>query len=143
MIKENSDIARGSVDIDGIEEMMLKLPQAKIKTEELFAPGVMLKIMYAPAGSVVMGHEHKTKHFNIVLKGRVKILVGEDQVIGLEAPDIFVSEPGSRKLVQAVDDLVWVNIHPTTETDMKKIEDSLIIKSDAYLKHHRQLEEKA
>jgi hypothetical protein len=44
----------------------------------------------------------------------------------LEAPHIVVSPPGTKRVGLALTDTLWVNIHPTNERDLAKIEDQFI-----------------
>jgi quercetin dioxygenase-like cupin family protein len=116
-----------------LEQAMLGLDQVECPVNEIFAPGVYYREIFMPAGLVVVGHEHKTKHLNIVLSGRALVTIdGQTQEIG---PGTFVSEAGVRKALVILEDMRWATIHPTDETDPKKLEESLITKSEQYLEH--------
>lgn len=87
-----------------------------------------------PAGTMVIGHEHKTEHLNIVLTGWAHVMLnGEVEII--RAPYTFTSKPGVRKVLFIHEDMLWATIHPTDETDLDKLEEMLIVKSPAYHKH--------
>lgn len=70
----------------------------------------------------------------------------------LVAPIIFTSKPG-RKVGYIVEDMVWLNIYPTNETDIDKLEETFLTKSDTwksdntdkmniqYLEHHADRED--
>lgn len=103
-----------------------------------FAPGVYLRTVLMPAGVMVIGHEHKTRHFNVVHSGKARVLIG-GAVADIVAPCIFVSEPGVRKVLLILESMEWSTIHPTHETDLAKLEELLIIKSQAFLHHHERL----
>ena len=45
------------------------MPQVECPLKHYFAPGVYLREIFMPAGSVVIGKIHKTEHFNIIQKG--------------------------------------------------------------------------
>jgi hypothetical protein len=49
----------------------------------------------------------------------------------LEAPMMFMAEPG-RKVGFMLEDVVWLNIYTTNETDIAKLEDMFLEKSDAW-----------
>ena len=120
--------------VSRLEQAMLGLDQEECPVEEIFAPGVYYREIFMPAGLVVVGHEHKTKHLNIVLSGRALVTIdGLTQEIG---PGTFVSEAGVRKALMILEDMRWATIHPTDETDPKKLEESLITKSEAFLEYN-------
>lgn len=112
------------------EAQMLKLPQVEMPVEHFFAPGVYTRQCSFPAGTLAVGKLHKTEHTNVVLKGKFKLITehGIKEVVG---PCVFISKPGTKKMAYFAEDTVWLNIHPTTETDVAKIEAAVIAKSYA------------
>lgn len=117
------------------EGEMLREEQVECPLTHMFAPGVYLRTVSMPAGIYVIGHQHKTKHFNIVHTGRARVLIG-GAIHEINAPAIFVSEPGVRKVLHILEDMEWSTIHPTDETDLAKLEELLIIKSPTFLEYH-------
>ena len=108
----------------------------------LFSPGIYIRGILMRAGRYIIGHEHKTEHFNFVLNG--KALVDIDGVQHLiEAPSIFKSEPGVRKVLIILEDMRWVTVHPnpTDERDLKKLDEMFVAKSATWLEHHERLAE--
>jgi len=120
--------------IEAVEAELLTYPQVDVPLEHNFAPGVYLRTVKMPAGSIVIGHEHKTKHFNIVLTGKAKVVM-DNTYYFITAPAVFVSEPGVRKVLHVIEEMIWSTVHPTDETEIEKLEEQLIVKSQAYLTH--------
>ena len=114
-----------------LEAAMLDMPQYEPETEHIFGPGVYIRQVSIKAGATFVGHHHKTEHLTIVLKGRIAFAT-EDGPIIVEGPATFLSQPG-RKAVHALTDCVVQNILATTETDIEKIEDQFIEKSEAWI----------
>jgi hypothetical protein len=61
-----------------LEGRLLEESQVDVPLVHRFAPGVYLRevAMRVPVGEkflFVIGHKHKTEHFNIVLSGRVRV----------------------------------------------------------------------
>ena len=131
IVQLSTDIQNASsVSIDAIEEMMLAEEQVDCPVQHHFGPGVYLREVFFPAGIYVMGHAHKKPTMNILLKGKMAVMVnGMARVI--EAPYTFNSEPG-RKLAYIIEDCVFQNILATEETDVEKIEEIFIDKSSAW-----------
>lgn len=128
------------IDIPALEVAMLKGEQVDCPLVHHFAPGVYMREAHLPAGTFAMGHEHKTEHFNILLRGRVRVLCG-DTVKEISAPHVFVSQAGERKVVYVLEAADWINIHPTNEVDLDKLAIELIKPSAEFItaKQEREL----
>ena len=90
-----------------------------------FAPGVYLREIFMPAGTYVIGKEHNTEHFNTILKGSAYVMI-DDNVEFMVAPMSFVSHAGCRKVLYIVEDMIWQTIHPTEETNIEVLENTLV-----------------
>jgi hypothetical protein len=108
--------------------MMLTAEQVDCPTQHHFGPGIYIRESFMPAGTYVMGHAHKCEHMNVMLKGKMAVIVnGEAKVI--EGPCIFIGQPG-RKFAYVIEDTIFQNIYATTETDIEKLEDMFVEKSE-------------
>jgi hypothetical protein len=103
-----------------------------------FAKGVYFREIFMPAGTFVVGHEHKTEHFNVVLSGCAKVLM-DGEVVDIIAPCVFVSKPGVRKCLLITEDMRWATIHPTDETDIEKLEDIHINRAAPFMDYDKAL----
>lgn len=121
--------------IEEIEQMMLTLPQAECPVIHKFGEGLYIRELHMQAGTIAIGHEQRFKHFNVFLKGKVMMLNKDGSKTVLEAPMTFFAEPG-RKVGYVIEDLVWQNIYPTDETDVEKLENTYLIKSDSWKQHY-------
>lgn len=107
-----------------------------------FSKGVYGREMFIPKGVVLIGEIHKYSQFNIMSKGDLSVVVG-DEVHRLKAPCSFVAPPGAKRVMYAHEDSIWTVIHGTDETDLEKIEAHFIAKDEQdYLVFCRLLEEK-
>lgn len=117
---------------DEVVQKMLTMPQGDAPIIHRFAPGLYIREVHLRAGSFVIGHEHKTSHFNVMLSGHL-VMVNEDGTLSnFIAPQSYVAPPG-RKIVYIVEDTVWQNIYASDETDIDKLEDQFLIKTERYL----------
>ena len=95
--------------------------------EHHFAPGVYGRAMLIPAGMCVVGKIHNHAHINVITRGIIRVVTefGEDTYTG---PKIWVSEPGTKRAVFALEDTEWLTIHanPTDTQDIGVIEDFVI-----------------
>ncbi len=127
--------------VEEFESSLFAYEQPICQLSHFFAPGVYLRELTMPADSVIVGHEHKTEHFNIITKGRAMVIQDDVEVLEIKAGDIFVSGPGVRKMLHILEEMTWTTIHVTEETDMDKLEEELIIKSPTWIKNTKLLEE--
>ncbi len=84
-----------------------------------------------PRGAVIAGKIHKHPHLNIITKGVIAVKTEFGQEV-YKAPVTFVSNPGTKRAVFALQDTVWTTIHLTSygsEEDLDKIEDEVIAPS--------------
>lgn len=112
------------LEIAQIASIFSFFPQAEMPVNNMFAPGVYMREIFMPAGSFVIGKKHKTKHFNIVMKGSAKVMCGEG-VFDVQAPYVFVSDAGVQKLLYITENTTWLTIHPTEETNVEVLEEQL------------------
>lgn len=113
---------------------MLKLEQVEIPTTHTFSGGVYLRQIAVPAGTIIIGKRHRHETCNLLLQGEMSLYMGEDRPTQrIQGPLIFTSQPGTKKMAYCHTDVVFVNIHPTLETDLDKIEAEFIIPEDEYI----------
>lgn len=127
----------------GVEELEGALLQvagstecSRLRLSHHFAPGIYVREIFMPAGEFVIGAEHTTEHFNVVLTGRASI-IADGKVVEVVAPATFVSRAGVRKVLQIHEDMIWQTIHanPENETDTTKLESQLCKMSATHKAH--------
>lgn len=99
-------------------------PEAFV-TRHHFADGSYGREIELPAGSLVVGKIHRHSHVNVVSKGRCLVATDEG-VHEITAPYTFVSSPGTKRVVLALEDTVWTTCHTTNETELDRIEADVI-----------------
>lgn len=110
-----------------LQEELKNWPQVDPPLRHHFADGSYAREMLIPAGTMVIGKIHRHAHVNVISKGRIYVATEFGCEI-LEAPFTFVSKPGTKRAVYAIEDTVWTTIHVTNETDLEKVEDVVICK---------------
>jgi hypothetical protein len=125
--------------IDEIEAMLHALPEEdKIPPEDVtqhyFADHVYARMIFVPAGHLIVGKIHRDETMNIVCKGKISVTTEDGPVI-FEGPCVVNSAPGTKKAAYAITDTWWVNIHVTDETDLDIIESQVIVKDYEQLEH--------
>ena len=116
--------------VEKLERAMRGEPQLDIPVKHYFAHGTYAREVTLPKGTLATGKIHKYSQVNIISKGEVSV-VTESGVIRIKAPYTLVSPPGTKRAVYTHKETVWTTIHSTYETDVEKIEEHFIAKSDA------------
>lgn len=123
--------------LDGIKEVadqLLDLPQVDVQVKHSFAPGVYIREMIIPAGTFVIGNEHRTEHFNLAVSGKCRCFVN-GFVRELNAKDLFVSDKNVMKVAFVTADLHFMTIHATDETNVDKLEEMLFVKTPKRMRY--------
>jgi hypothetical protein len=119
--------------LDQLEAAMLQMPQADCPVIHHFGPGIYMREVTLKAGTLAIGHAQKHEHLNVMLTGAVS-MVDNGQVKVVKAPLIYVGKPG-RKVGYVLEDTVWLNIYATDETDIEKLEEIFLDKSETFQLH--------
>lgn len=115
------------------ESALGNMPDAKFGDDacplnHFFADNLYIRQMTAPKGMLNTSKLHKTNHPYFILKGDVSIVTGNG-ILRIKAPHFGITKAGTKRIVFFHEDTVWITVHSTNETDLKKIEDEVIAKS--------------
>ncbi len=104
------------------EAFIKQLPDTvELRVEHDFSYGVYSRTLYIPKDIILIGEIHKYENFNILIKGKVSVLIdGKMQTI--EAPFKVVSPPGTKRIIIGLEDSIWMTIHGTHERNIDEIE---------------------
>lgn len=105
-----------------------ELGECEFPLRHTFTEGVYAREMTIPAGSVIVGKIHRHAHLNFIMRGHVSVMTDAGP-IEIRGPYYFVSTPGTKRVVTAMEETVWVTVHITNETDLEKIEEQIIAKT--------------
>jgi hypothetical protein len=120
--------------IQVIEKTFLEQEQVDCPVVHRFGPNIYIREVTLPAGSFSIGHYQKETHLNIMLAGKVTMVLEDGSKKELVAPQTFVSSPG-RKVGYIHETVIWQNVYATDETDIEKLEDRFLNKSITWQEH--------
>ena len=82
------------------------------------------------AGSMVVGAIHNHLHVWFLLAGKLNIAT-EKSIEEFIAPCYVLAEPGSKRVIYAVEDSIFVNVHknPKNVKDIDKLELEIVSKT--------------
>ncbi|HEY1107424.1 MAG TPA: hypothetical protein VGE76_02290, partial [Opitutaceae bacterium] len=75
---------------------------------------------------IVTSKIHKTEHPFVITQGRVSVYSENDGAQHLRAPYTGITRPGTRRILVIHEDTVWTTFHPTSHTDVARIEADII-----------------
>ena len=127
-IKDFQDLIVNNNDVEGFYgdgKSIVEIPDIPIKHS--FADQLYIRQMDMKAGQVVVGAIHNHQHIWFLLTGKV-IINNNGEKIEHIAPCYTVSEPGSKRLIYAVEDSIFVNVHknPSNTKNIKELEETIV-----------------
>ena len=115
--------------VNAIEALMKQASQVELKVEHYFSLGVYARELHIPKGILLTGKIHKYEQLNILAKGKIRVLVGEE-IKEVEAPFVVVSPPSTKRIALALEDCVWITVHGTHEKNIDLIEKEFIAQDE-------------
>ena len=126
---ENTSLKQGVDErIDQLELMICAHPGViELPVEHKFTPGMYVRTLTAPAGTIATTYIHKQEHQFVLVKGIVSVFadVEETKVVRLEAPYHGITKAGTRRVIFVHEDCIWMTFHPTDITDIDEAEKAL------------------
>ena len=108
---------------------MLAQEQVDCPVTHNFGPGVYMREVFIPKDTLALGHHQNFDHACVFIKGKLTLFTQDGERRELQAPMSFTAKPG-RKLVYTHEDCIFMNVYPTTETDVEKLEAHFLNKSE-------------
>jgi len=110
--------------------------QVEVDIVHSFSPGLYIREMHVPAGTMVIGKYHNTSHLNYMLKGKCVFSTPKGVTTEVTAPFQATTGPG-RKIAYFTEDSVWVNVFPTETRDVETLEKELFQPETALVTEHQ------
>jgi len=129
--RPNVAVREGILSLEGhLKDLIARgeMPEADCPLKHHFAPGAYGREIFIPADSLLVGKIHKHGHLNMIMKGKVSVMTeeGPRTYVG---PLVMVSQPGTKRVVYAHEDTMWVTVHLTDSQDLDEIEEQIIAKT--------------
>lgn len=117
---------KGHEFIDKFEASMEGVDDVEIPLKHTFTPGLYMREIVIPAGTLATSKLHKTEHFFAISMGDISVWTQEAGTVRLKAPHTGITKPGTRRIFFAHADTVWTTFHATNERDPALIEAAII-----------------
>lgn len=119
--------------LDQCEAMIAQLPPAVMPLTHRFTPHLYTREILIPKGTVLTSRIHKTEHPFFIMKGDITVYSDNESTVRYIAPYIGVTTPGTRRLLYANEDTVWVTCHVTDNLDPDEIGEEITEAPDNFL----------
>jgi quercetin dioxygenase-like cupin family protein len=105
-----------------------------------FSDGIYTREIFIKQGMFVIGKIHKTDHTFFLMKGKL-LLCTEEGVKEVEAPYYGTASAGTKRVAIALEDTVFVNVHPNPNNikEIEKLEDTFVVSSYEEYKEYKLL----
>lgn len=113
--------------IDDIEAVLAEHPPAPMPVVHRFTPGLYIREIHIPAGTLATSMEHRTEHPFVLSAGVVEVVDSHGHAVLLQAPHTGITQPGTKRALRALTDVVWVTFHPTDKTDVEEIAAEILV----------------
>lgn len=124
-----SDIIKNKAmnqQLDELESVLTEYPKAELPVTHRFTPGIYIREIFIPAGTMLTSMEHKTEHPFVISQGKIIVTSENEGKVVYEAPFTGITKPGTRRALFAETDVVWTTFHATEETDVEKIGETIL-----------------
>ena len=124
--------------VENLEKMLINSGSPNIvvgNSEQLplthtFCEGIYTREIVLKKGVVAIGKIHKNDHVFFLLKGKM-MLCTENGVQEMVAPFYGKSPSGTKRVVVAMEDCVFVNVHPNPDNveNIEELEEKFVVSS--------------
>lgn len=137
IIKKQNQLQTRSKILD-IENSLLKLVDGEnivkgdtevFPLKHTFTDGIYVRQMSMRKDSAAIGKIHKDNHVWFLMSGSMCV-ASETSSENFEAPCYVEAPAGSKRVLHAVEDCVWVNVYPnpTNTENLEELEEMIIVK---------------
>lgn len=108
------------------EDVLKQLPSAEFPVQHFHIPGVYVRRIFMPAGTVLASRVHRFDNISAVLYGSC-VSVQNGERVHFQAGDVWVTKAGTKRALYMPEDCIWITCHnnPDAVTDPDEILDFL------------------
>ena len=125
--------------LDSENPLVIKGNSDSFPLTHSFSDGVYVREMSMLEGGIVIGKIHNRSHTWFLMKGKLKI-ANEDGVVTYSAPTYVNANSGAKRVIIALEDSVFVNVHPNPDNITNIDELERILTCETYTQY-KQLKE--
>jgi len=112
--------------MDRLEAVMTEYPPADITAFHRFTPGMYVRECRIPKNTLLISETHLTQHPFVITEGVIEGWSDNEEAFVYGAGHVGITQPGTRRVLYAHEDTVWITFHATEETDLVKIGQTIL-----------------
>lgn len=114
--------------VEFLQAAMAQMPQwgAAKHTSHYFSDQMYCRMLFRPAGTLIVGKRHKKAHFYIVCQGTVQVTSDESPAVEMTGPCVIECQPGAKRAVLALTDATCLTVHHSKKRSLKALEKELV-----------------
>lgn len=124
LVNKNSEV------LNAAEALLEDLPSVEIPLTHRHTTGLYIREVLIPKGTILTTRIHKTEHPFFLMQGEVSVGSDMDGSQRLKAPYVGITQPGTRRIIYAHEDTIWVTVHATNEIDPDVIAEEITEQPD-------------
>jgi len=132
-IEQQTPVHVATLDkVRALEAVMRRMPDQYTEgelTSHHFCQGLYFREFFLPAGCVAVCMQHARESFFLLIQGTAVFSTADGSVHRVVAPYMAVTQPGSKRVVAAETDTIFLTFHPNpdNERDLEILEARYII----------------
>jgi hypothetical protein len=121
------EAAKNNKRIDHVERLIAShLEPVEMPLKHIFTDGLYTRHIFMPKGTILTSKIHKKQHPFVIMSGKIAVYTENAGTVTYEAPHFGVTEPGTRRVLYAIEDTIWITFHVSDNTDLADLEAELI-----------------
>jgi len=108
-----------------LEAHLLQLPQADFSLINRFADGLYARQVTIRQGCLLTSKIHMKEHFAFILTGDISVWTDQDYQ-RIKAPCVLTTQPGTKRVLLAHEDTVWITVHACNAKTQQEAEAELV-----------------
>jgi hypothetical protein len=104
------DVLATCREVDRFEYAVAQLPEVVMPLNHLFTPGLYIRQIFIPAGTLLTSMTHKTEHPFIIVSGTIDVISATERVC-YSGPYMGVTQAGTKRALYAHTDTTWITFH--------------------------------
>lgn len=111
--------------IDELELAMQDYEPVDCPLTHTFSPGLYLRTIVMPAGTLITSMIHRTEHQFVVSAGVAMVRVNDEEWQRIEAPYVGKTYPRTRRVLYIEQTCVWTTVHATEVQPMDQSKEAI------------------
>ncbi|MDB6078413.1 MAG: hypothetical protein JWO82_2160 [Akkermansiaceae bacterium] len=137
MKTEQMTLPGGTTILELEAALVQECPHVECPVIHRFAPGLYIREILMPPGTMATSMEHKTEHAFHISRGVIKVMSETEGSVTYRAPYWGLTKPGTKRVLfidpefpENAGGAVWITFHVTEHTDVDKIAEEILVPHD-------------